>query len=82
MRGGPPETAAHLANDGRLSQYILLWLFSFLFHENEIKNYFFFSQCLDFLLLSLSHRYTLVKFVLVDIPDSTENGIGGISYCN
>jgi hypothetical protein len=41
MRGGPPETAAHLANDGRLSQYILLWLFSFLFHENEIKNYFF-----------------------------------------
>jgi hypothetical protein len=41
MRGGPPETAAHLANDGRLSQYILLWLFSYLFHENEIKNYFF-----------------------------------------
>ena len=41
MRGGPPETAAHLANDGRLSQYILLWLFSFLFHENEIKDYFF-----------------------------------------
>ena len=41
MRGGPPETAAHLANDGRLSQYILLWLFSFLFHENEIKNHFF-----------------------------------------
>lgn len=41
MRGGPPETAAHLANDGRLSQYILLWLFSFLFHENEIKNFFF-----------------------------------------
>lgn len=41
MRGGPPETAAHLANDGRLSQYILLWLFSLLFHENEIKNYFF-----------------------------------------
>ncbi len=41
MRGGPPETAAHLANDGRLSQYILLWLFSFLFHGNEIKNHFF-----------------------------------------
>ena len=43
MRGGPPETAAHLANDGRLSQYILLWLFSYLFHENEKKIFFFFS---------------------------------------
>ena len=71
MRGGPPETAAHLANDGRLSQYILLWLFSFLFHENEIKNHFFLPVS-GFLLLLLSHRYTLVKFVLVDIPDSTE----------
>jgi len=54
MRGGPPETAAHLANDGRPSQYILLWLFSFLFHENEIKDYFFFPVSGFFVVVAIT----------------------------
>jgi hypothetical protein len=54
MRGGPPETAAHLANDGRLSQYILFWLFLFLFHENEIKKLFFSPSVWIFVVVAIT----------------------------
>jgi len=51
---GATRNSSTPSQQWRLSQFILLWLFSFLFHENEIKDYFFSPSVWIFVVVAIT----------------------------